>query len=287
MKFRKIIYLGVFMLFASLVLFMTNESKAAELTSPVYFGIQEYRTNSDPQNMAYGINNPNKNDSTPETIKGAKIWDIVKYNSASGGVYDNSVDYYCVRAGVGFRNTGDIATYDFSCSFNTERDVLLSSNNKYLKSIAADEAYYKILALVDLLYIPGESTDEEKTELLNASLVAAGIDIDEFAVGLTNSDIEAVQQAAVWYFTNYDDELYATVYNQKGLENEDWFTYNFNGMEDYTSLRDYPKGVDDPDAVSQEGEQRLRQAVALYNYLIDTAVEREQGYKDGTTKSRK
>ena len=286
MKFRKIIYLGVFMLFASLVLFMTNESKAAELTSPVYFGIQEYRTNSDPQNMAYGINNPNKNDSTPETIKGAKIWDIVKYNSASGGVYDNSVDYYCVRAGVGFRNTGDIATYDFSCSFNTERDVLLSSNNKYLKSIAADEAYYKILALADLLYIPGESTDEEKTELLNASLVAAGIDIDEFAVGLTNSDIEAVQQAAVWYFTNYDDELYATVYNQKGLENEDWFTYNFNGMEDYTSLRDYPKGVDDPDAVSQEGEQRLRQAVALYNYLIDTAVEREQGYKDGTTKSR-
>ena len=211
MKFRKIIYLGVFMLFASLVLFMTNESKAAELTSPVYFGIQEYRTNSDPQNMAYGINNPNKNDSTPETIKGAKIWDIVKYNSASGGVYDNSVDYYCVRAGVGFRNTGDITTYDFSCSFNTERDVLLSSNNKYLKSIAADEAYYKILALADLLYIPGESTDEEKTELLNASLVAAGIDIDEFAVGLTNSDIEAVQQAAVWYFTNYDDELYATV----------------------------------------------------------------------------
>ena len=210
MKLKKMLYVVAFLFFMSLMFFMTGEVKAGELSSPMYFGIQEYRTDSDPQGMAYGINNPNKNGSTTDTITGAKIWDVVRYNSSSDSNYDNSIDYYCVRAGVGYRNTGDKATYDYTYDFKADRKSMLppeegsnvGSTNKYLNYIASDEVYYKILAMTDLMYIENVSTEQEKTELINAALTAAHIDVEEFPVGLTDSDIEAVQQAAIWYYTN-------------------------------------------------------------------------------------
>ena len=280
MKMKKAVYLIAFTIFFGLVMLFTNQSKAAVVNPPVYLGIQEYRTNTDPQNMAYGINNPNRNGSTTAEIKGAKIWDIVKYNSLSDTNYDNSIDYYCVKAGVGFRNTGDKATYNVSYDFKTEKETIAKTQNSVLKSLVSDEAYYKILAITDLMYIPGESTIEDRTALKNAALTAAGIDIDEFAIDITDTDIEAVQQAALWYFTNYDDEVWGTVYNQLGLENQGWFTYKTSGMSEYQSFNDYRLGED------LAGEQRTRQAVAIYNYLINTAKANEQSYKDGTAESR-
>ena len=280
MKMKRAVYLIAFTIFFGLVMLFTNQSKAAVVNPPLYLGIQEYRTNTDPQNMAYGINNPDRNGSTTADIKGAKIWDIVKYNSLSDTNYDNSIDYYCVKAGIGFRNTGDKATYNVSYDFKAEKGTIAKTQNSVLKSLVSDEAYYKILAITDLMYIPGESTIEDRTALKNAALTAAGIDIDEFAIDITDTDIEAVQQAALWYFTNYDDEVWGAVYNQLGLENEGWFTYKTSGMSEYQSFKDYRLGED------LAGEQRTRQAVAIYNYLINTAKANEQSYKDGTAESR-
>ena len=270
MKLRKAIYAMSFIIFFCLVMFFANKSEAAVVNPPLYLGIQEYRTNTDPQNMAYGINNPDRNGSTTAEITGAKIWDIVKYNSLNDTNYDNSVDYYCVKAGVGFRNTGDKATYNVSYDFKTDKETISQTQNTVLKSLVADEAYYKILAITDLMYIPQESTLEERTELINSALAYAGIDVDEFAIEIKDTDIEAVQQAALWYFTNYDDELFAKVYNQLGLENQGWFTYKISGMTEYQSFNDYRLGED------LAGEQRTRQAIAIYNYLINTAIANEQ-----------
>lgn len=257
-----------------------NNSKAATLQPPIYLGIQEYRTNTDPENMAYGIGNPDRNGSTTDTIVGAKIWDIVKYNSLDDNQYDNTINYYCVKAGVGFRNTGDKATYNVSYDFKKDRDEILSSNNKYLKSIVNTDnnTYYNIMALADLMYLPGVSTQQEKEALIKAS----GILSEEYPVQIKDSDIEAIQQAALWYFTNYDDELFDKIYNQYGKvdDNATWFTYKLPEMEDYHSLRDYQNP-----GQTQEGEQREKQAIAIYNYLIKTAMEKGQEYKKGTAES--
>ena len=75
-----------------------------------------------------------------------------------------------------------------------------------------DDIYYGLLALVDMLYLPGVSETSEKTELINAALTAAGIPTDRYTVEITDTDIEAIQQAAVWYFTEQNDELFATIY---------------------------------------------------------------------------
>ncbi len=292
MKLKKLSLILISTLFLIALTIMPNTSKAStQITPPLYLGVQEYRTNTNPQNMAYAIGNPDRNGSTSETMVGAKIWDIVKYQSGDTADtnYDNTINYYCVKAGVGFRNTGERAIYNLSYDFKTEREEILQSNNDIIKSIVNTEndTYYKIMALADLMYLPVQTTDEdilakqeeEKQELLKAAQIYIP---DEFTIEITDTDIEAVQQAALWYFTNYDDEIFDTVYNQYGKTEEEggWFTYKLSGMNEYYSFSDYGKQQQE-----KEGEQRQRQAVRLYNYLIKTAIENAQSYKEGTAES--
>ena len=282
MNVKKTSFLSAFaILFLSLIFFFNTNSKAATVNPPIYLGIQEYRTNTDPTNMAYGIGNPDRNGSEVADIKGAKIWDIVQYSSESDTNYDNTVNYYCVKAGVGFRNTGDKATYNIAYDFKKDRSTMAGlTNNEPVSSIVQDEVYYKILALTDLMYIPGESEETEKMELITNAL-RAGSMMEDYSVYLTDVDLEAVQQAALWYFTNYDDELFDNVYNQLGLQNMQWFTYKIQGEDDeYKAFSDYPYGE------YEEGLQRQKQAIAVYNYLINTAIANEQSYKNGTAESR-
>ena len=278
---RRNIILTVLTILVMLIALIPSNSKAATLQPPIYLGIQEYRTNSEPVNMAYGIGNPDKNGSTVDSMVGAKIWDIVKYNSLSDNQYDNTKNYYCVKAGVGFRNTGDKATYDVSYDLKTDREEILNSNNKYLQSIATmdNDTYYNILGLADIMYLPGVSSDDYKDKLIQD----AGILQEEYPVEIKDSDLEAIQQAALWYFTNYDDVLFDKIYNQYGKtgDNATWFTFKIKDSGyDYRSLRDYQN----PGQV-QEGEQRENQAIAIYNYLIDAAIERGQEYKAGIAES--
>lgn len=260
----------------------TSSQAVTNLATPLYLGVQEFRNNTDPANMAYGIGNPDRNGSTPESMIGAKIWDIVSYRSLTDTNYDNSTNYYCVKAGVGFRNTGEKDTYNISYNFKEDRDAILATNNDVLKSLVNtdNDTYYNLMAIADLLYLPGISTEQERKDLIANSLRAAGIDVDEFAVEITDTDIEAVQQAVLWYFTNYDDGvIYDNVYNQFGAANSSWFTYKTEDMAEYFSLSDYNLGVD------KAGEQRQRQAVAIYNYLITTAKTNGQAFKNGTAVS--
>lgn len=99
---------------AILFMIIPNNSKAATtLTQPIYFGIQEYRQGTTPENMAYAIRNPYDNGSTVESMVGAKIWQIIKYDNSTATTYKTG-NYYCVRAGVGFSDTLKRATYNIS-----------------------------------------------------------------------------------------------------------------------------------------------------------------------------
>ena len=144
MNKKKITLLILSVIFAIILMTMPNKVKAATtLTNPLYFGIQEFRSGTTPENMAYAINNPYDNGSTPESIVGAKIWQIVKYNSKTD-VNFNTGNYYCVRAGVGFVNTGDIAEYNISYDFKTEKAAIAASGNTVLQSIV-NNGYYNTL----------------------------------------------------------------------------------------------------------------------------------------------
>ena len=295
MNKRKITLSIASIIIAVLLMIIPNKVKASTtLTTPLYFGIQEFRTGTTPENMAYAIRNPYNNGSTTESIVGTKIWQIVKYNDSTGTGNYSTGNYYCVRAGVGFSDTSKIATYNISYDLKTEKLALQSSGNTYLQKIANNGYYNNLLALTDLLYLNGISTQNEKTALLDA----AGIDEENYSTMLTDSDIEAVQQAAIWYFTNHDDVTFDKVYNNYdeefinggNLTKTSWLFYRTLAMsqngKEYTSLSDYNLGFNSFGGQTGDGLDRQEQAVLLYNYLIYTANNNAQAYENGTAVSR-
>ena len=212
---KKITLLILSFIFAIAFMAIPNiVSAATPLTPSLYFGIQEYRNGTTPANMGYAINNPDANGSTTASIVGTKIWQIVKYNSLSDTNYVTG-NYYCIRSGVGFSDTNKKAEYNISYDFKTEKEAIKNSGNTVLNSIVTNGCYENILALADLVYLKGVSTETERDELLES----AGIVKEVYKYHITDSDIEAVQQAAFWYYSNHDDALFETLFNNYGDNN--------------------------------------------------------------------
>lgn len=293
---KKKITLSIASIIVAIILMtIPNKVKAATtLTTPLYFGIQEFRSGTTPEDMAYAIRNPYANGSTTDSIVGTKIWQIVKYNNSTGTGNYTTGNYYCVRAGVGFSDTSKIATYNISYDLKTEKAALQSSGNTYLQKIASNGYYDNLLALTDLLYLNGISTQNERTALLNA----AGIYEGSYDAMLTDSDIEAVQQAAIWYFTNHDDAIFDRVFNNYdeaftsggNLTKTSWLFYRTLAMsqngQEYTSLSDYNLHFNSFGGQTGDGLDRQEQAVYLYNYLIYTANRNAAAYANGTAVSK-
>ena len=286
MSKKKITLTIMSIVIAILIMIIPNIAKASTtLTTPLYFGINEFRNGTTPDKMGYAIFNPYANGATEDSIVGTKIWQIVKYDSKTS---NNMItgNYYCVRAGVGFSDTNKRAGYTIAYDLKTEKDKIEKSGNTVLNKIVTNGQYNNLLALADLVYLKGVSTDSEKTALLNA----AGIYAEDYDNLITNSDIEAVQQAAFWYYTNHDDSLFDKLYNQFGEDKTSWLFYRTEEMAQqdspYTSLSDYDLHFD---STTQKqvgaGKDRQEQAVLLYNYLITKANENAAGYANGTTHS--
>ena len=268
-KFLIIVMMTIFIALSILPII----SNAAIASTPLILGITELRDNSDPK-MGYAIGDPNTNG---ETGTAAKIWNIVKYKSMEDESYEEA-NIYCAKAGVGFSDIRKKAAYDIFFDLKTEREEI-EKQNDILKSIVTGkidlengqtvEKYHAILALLDMIYLDKVSTEEEKTQLLeNANIYA-----DQWSAQLTITDIEAVQQAALWYFTNYGEE--EGKYDK--TENTDWLNYTLDGTE-YNTLTTYnPTGVE-PNR--SEGAQRQIQAEMLYNYLIKAAKEKAVNYEN-------
>ena len=275
------------------ILFMPHSVEASTKLNPNwYIGINEYRSNTTPANMGYSIKKPNNHLTIDQ---GYKIWEIVKYNSnnESDTNYSTDLTLYCVKAGVGFRElstdqtTGSskpaIKRATYTTAYNLLRDkaelLSLKDTNKTLYSLVSTDNYYGILALADLMYIPEKSTAQEKTELINAALKANNINPANYNTSLTDEDVDAVQQAALWYFTNYDGgDSYTNVFNQLGKKT--WLFYKTTTMSEYTSLQDYNPIVDGNQ--TEAGLDRDEQATYLYDYLVNTAKANIAKYKDRT-----
>ena len=266
MKTLKIKILIILTLMISVILSINAKVLGADATSnPKYIGITERKTDS---GIGYAIGNPDAG--------GAKIWNIIEYQDASSSSYTEN-NLYCLKAGVGFTNVDKRATYNVFYNMKTEKAAIGKQNDILKKlvegTIQVDNGtinqYSAILAVLDLFYYDGISDESYKENLLNA----AGIHSSAYQYPLTNDDIEAVQQAALWYFTNYGEN--DDIYDQTGDYDSGWLNYTENGYS-YTSLSD-----DIP-----SGQQRQIQAEILYKYLIRTAKSKAPEYDNLDTQNK-
>ena len=221
--------------------------------------------------FGYAIGDPNANGTDASTKVAATIWNIVEEVSGSAQ-YKNDEDIFCLREGVGFRKLGDIALYNYVYDMKNEKQDILAQVYDWSKDIDGVNQYNSILAILDLFYIDGQSSNEYKEELLAKAGIVKG-QVFEEAAFITDDDIKAVEQAALWYFTNYGEN--PSLFDKTGDNTTGWLNYTEDGNT-YTSLSAYNPSSAIPSA--SYGTQRQQQAEMLYKYLIKTAKENAANY---------
>ena len=250
--------------------------------TPLYLGITELRTNDTP-NMGYAIGDPTNNgDGSEVDANASKLWNIRELTGPDSSTEkaDGNKNIYCVKAGVGFSDTHKSATYNIFYDMKAERSNIPDNVIDYKnENITVDEItvnrYDALLALADMLFlIDDDNTEEERLAYLEANGASNGYP-ESADVILTRDDIAAVQQAAIWFFTNYDEEAGENGKFYK-LDDITWLNYTLDGNE-YEPLSDYKGGIKD------EGYQRNEQANALYKGLITKAVQNANNYSGSTS----
>ena len=269
MKIRKGIVTIIIFILSLIISSIFNYVQSAIVSPSLYFGIAEIRTTS---NMGYAMGNP--------STGSKKIWKMVEYSNSTTTSY-TEVNAYCLNAETGFSNAGDKAEYNVSYNMKTDSRTTIASQNNVLNQLVNGGQYDNILALADLLYIKDVSSLADRENLLETSKANAVVDNSDFngvsQYYLTDDEIDAVQQAAIWYFTNGQTNDAYNVYNKSWA----WYTTSTsNGT--YTNYTGYnPTGMPVQAAI---GYYRQQQMKVLYDYLVDTAkANASAGINDANT----
>lgn len=170
---------------------MFNFVKAAnDLTVPAYLGIELYRSSG------YGY----KQGDLP-------IYKIATYKSTdtTNKIPDKSRTIYCIKGEIGFGSDDAETGYQEKIVTYTKKYDLKNLSaipSPYKDVLPTGENYNKLMWVLDHLYIMPENTQEDSTQARTAFL--NGAIPDELYDTMIDDDIDAIQQLAVWNFTNPD-----------------------------------------------------------------------------------
>ena len=221
----------IFMAIFVLVGLLPNEVNAATRT----YGLEEYRQ-ADSNGNQHGYMRSNK-----------MVWKIVTIN---GSAIDYSRTLYCLKAEQGFYTaTPGVMqeTYDETYNFK---------NKASMNPLPVPSEYYNsIVWILNHSYIPSASTAQEDKATL---LADAGITGNN---GLTDDDIDVVQQLAIWYYTNYDDPIYHS--NQSGI--------GPSMQSVWESVKDSSGSESEYQSINDKNMYRYDDMERLFRYFIENA----------------
>ena len=227
-------------------------------TTPVTFGLSEYRRETNGKQYGYRINNGNK-----------KVWKVIVYeNDGTTMNFDNTI--YCLKAEKGFYTATPNSfkqTYDKMVDFADKASLVPAIFEN-------DDYYYAATWILDHAYIPyyaksGDSVEvqaqkteqaaQDREDLLNASGMS-----DSLKQELTDDDIDVVQQMALWYFTN-----------TKANENADIYHVDYAGEPSFQPVAIAEKGVGSYTTIEAVNQTRAYAMEKLYQYMVKTAKSTE------------
>ena len=189
-KFKKLVSSILITMLTVATLGSISAVKAAS-AGPLYLGIVSLRR------AGYGYQQ-----------EGSKVWKIAEYDSENGKTADLSKTIYCIKGGPGFGSsdmaTGGVPTISkYTQKFNLKD--LASIPSTYSKILPTGSNYNSLMWLLDNIYImPAIGTDNTtaREEFLKSKIP------NELYELITDDDIDAVQQLAIWYFTNPSGDKY-------------------------------------------------------------------------------
>ena len=189
-KFKKLVSSILITMLTVATLGSISAVKAAS-AGPLYLGIVSLRR------AGYGYQQ-----------EGSKVWKIAEYDSENGRTANLSKTIYCIKGGPGFGSsdmaTGGVPTISkYTQKFNLKD--LASIPSTYSKILPTGSNYNSLMWLLDNIYImPAIGTDNTtaREEFLKSKIP------NELYNLITDDDIDAVQQLAIWYFTNPSGDKY-------------------------------------------------------------------------------
>lgn len=211
-----------------------------------------------------------------------KIYDDAEKDS-NKLLYNSSI--YCIRAGKGFgQGEGTLTDNSYSPvlykkieemkkNANTvisEYERIYGVNLDRTETINGKQVniYNALLWIIDNAYIPKDSESYVASEYKKKLLTKIGIPNEN---SLTDDDMEVVQQLAIWYFVNYDEQVKGDLSSASQSER------NLPGIlviGKGTNFNDYAK----------IGTPRSTQLNMIYQYFIDQAIENSQKYGTGSVR---
>lgn len=174
-------------------------------------------------------------------------------DSSLDDVYPDSL--YCLDGNKSFPDVNGITYYN--------RGQLTDKTNSYVRNLAlSDDNYSAVLWLLGNIYLsksdPSSNPNYKREYLSRAFNIAPeSTQMDVLIANLTDDDIDVVQQWALWYFTNYNNDK-TNPLNDKYKSFNTVTLQKFNGTEQ--SYAD----------IGNADRQELCQT--LYDYLVSTAA---------------
>ena len=194
---------------------------------------------------------------------------------------DKGQTIYCLKGGPGFGSyEATIKQQVYKAHFDMKNPDSITSG-AYRNALPTNESKYaSLMWLLDNIYVPAienasqdekDRANENKNILLEAAnnyaskqglpTINGGYEFDY----LTDDDIDAVQQLAIWYFTNEDSE-----YHISSNKNFEFYlnSVSENADSEMQPLSGRGSGVSD---YFQNGWDRMHACGALFKYLVNTA----------------
>ena len=264
MKLKKGILLTTLTLFMVAMLSSFATTKAA--TGSKYLNLKMLRSSG----YGYQLANSRKN-----------VWKIYER-----GGYGETI--YCLKGGPGFGSTdffsGSPQETEYTRYYDMKDPDNIPSTYRTALPNVNSNTYKALLWLLDHCYIAPKTNasteQEQQAEEFRQILLDAAIDYAtdsahpypniqedgyEFEL-LTDDDIDAVQQLAVWYFTNPSGDYHVNSFDF-------WLnTVAGNNSSEYKSLSDRTY-------FGNEGWDRANACQALFDYLTKTAAEQAESYE--------
>jgi len=246
-------------------------SEAATISvgqGPIYVSLS--KTNSTGNGYAFDMNESGG--------LGKNIWSMLTSTDENGSNAQHASNIYCIKAE--YSGTWQ-SNSSLQVKYNKSHNIPLTqaSEQKTANDVLLGEYQNELLWLIDNLYIPGESDESDFSNYLkNAGIIYEQsygysyvpstehdytdiVSTSSYAETVTEEDIIAIQQAAIWYFTNYGEN--DNVYDKTGTAN--WIQYTNNELlADATGKNKYPQ-------LSTISKARAEHAIVIYNYLINEA----------------
>ena len=254
MKLRKVsLILGITI--AMLMIASIFSASYAASNSPLRLSIKKLHSSGYAYQTGVGIQNI------------MQMWKIAEVY-ANGDFKNNNKTIYCLRGGPGFGSAesmgATIDKRDYTINFNMKKPSDITGEYRTaLKAVlpnenSVSEKYKSLIWLLNNIYVaPTSNPSQEQINnakefkemlLKNAGIATIDTKIDD-------SEIDVVQQLAIWYFTGND--------SYKVVDKDS------NG--DYTFSIDRTTAISDVTCETYDGIESNDDCKKLFNYLVKTA----------------